>query len=158
MFPSVSSHEPSYQEKLPAGFSKPLPFLIPDLPHLFTLALTHVQEKRDLGLAKYVSDANEVCKEIRKKDAVEYIGSRCVTYSPTTFFHFVLDIMFIEKKKDQIIEYYQLFSCLFIERIVFYCLSGLSFFSVFIIILQCLTFIFFFSVFHSKGGTVCRSC
>jgi hypothetical protein len=114
LFPSETSKEPNYQDKLPADHSKPLPFVLPDLPHVITLALTHVKEKPELGFGKYVDDANAICSEIRKKAAVAFIGSRCPTYSRTRFFHFVLEIMFIEKRKEKIIAYYQQFmECFF---------------------------------------------
>jgi hypothetical protein len=106
LFPSESSKEPNFQDTLPAEFPNPLPFVLPDLPHLFNLSLTHIKEKPDFMLGQYTEDVNGICSEIRKKDAVTFIGSRCPTYSKTRFFHIVLELSFIEKNKAKITAYY----------------------------------------------------
>jgi hypothetical protein len=106
LFPSPSSTGPNFQDLLPEDFPHPLPFLLSDLPHLLTLALTHTKDNGGLALSKDVQEVNEICSEIRKKAAVLSIGSRYPTYSPTRFFHIVLELVFINKHKVAIAQYY----------------------------------------------------
>jgi hypothetical protein len=120
LFPSESSKEPNFQDTLPADFPNPLPFVVPDLPHLFNLSLTHLKEKPDFLLGKYTDDVNSICTEIRKKDAVTFIGIRCPTYSRTRFFHIVLELSFMEKNKARISDYYAQFALILLLCVLFF--------------------------------------
>jgi hypothetical protein len=114
-FPSPSSTKSNYQDYLPAEFKHPLPFLLPDIPHLFALSLTQTRDDPHFQLGRYVEAINAICHELRKAQATTEIGRRCPLYSPTRFFHIVLELLFINKYNDAIVGYYnRLFIYLFI--------------------------------------------
>jgi hypothetical protein len=89
-----------------------LPFLLPDVPHLVQLMLTHAKKTTTLQLGKYLVDIDALGTEIRKPKAVQFIGARCPTYPPTRFFYVVLKMKFILEKKEKIVLYYERFEFL----------------------------------------------
>jgi hypothetical protein len=108
-FPSPSSTKSNYQDYLPLGFKHPLPFLLPDIPHLFALSLTQVKDDPHFQFGRFVEGVNGICHELRKAQATSDIGRRCPSYSRTRFVHIVLEMMFINKNNDAIVAYYNRF-------------------------------------------------
>jgi hypothetical protein len=104
LFPTSSGD--NFQQFLPEGDHN-LPFYIPDIPHLIQLMLTHAKNSPDLQLNYFLTEIDEISKEIRKKLAISAIGARCPTYPITRFFYVVPKMKFMVKRKDVIINYYR---------------------------------------------------
>jgi hypothetical protein len=88
-----------------------LPFLLPDVPHLLQLMLTHAKNNPTLELNKIISGVDSIGTEIRKRTAVNAIGGRCPTYPTTRFFYIVPKMKFIIDKRELIYNYYQRYLC-----------------------------------------------
>jgi hypothetical protein len=61
------------------NLGNPLPFLLPDIPHLFQLVLTHARDNSELLLGDYINEVDKIGVDIRKNQAVKHIGARCPT-------------------------------------------------------------------------------
>jgi hypothetical protein len=84
-----------------------LPFLLPDIPHLFQLMLTHARANSNLELGNILDEIDRIGAEIRKPKGVKAIGSKCPTYPPTRFFYCVFKMKFMLEKKESILNYFQ---------------------------------------------------
>jgi hypothetical protein len=91
------------------NFDSTVPFVLPDLPHLFQLSLTHTMANSELKLNQYVADVDNLANSIRTQTAVQFIGAKCPTYPKTRFFYVVLRMLFIVKKREKIQEYFKRF-------------------------------------------------
>jgi hypothetical protein len=89
----------------------PLPFLLPDIAHIFQLVLTHAKsnKKKYLQLNSYFILIDKIGNEIRRLEAVKLIGAKCPTYPSHRFFYIVLKIQFMLRKRCEIINYYKRF-------------------------------------------------
>jgi hypothetical protein len=83
------------------------PFVLPDIPHLVQLAVTHTKDNGSSKLNEFINMIDEVAVEIRKPNVVEIIGARCPCYPKTRFLYIVLTMKFIMKNSDNIIQYYK---------------------------------------------------
>jgi hypothetical protein len=92
-----------------SNFKLPLPYHLVDLPHVMQLMLTHARDDTTLVLGTYIDAVDALANDLRSKEAVAAIGARCPYYPATRFFYVVLRILFMEKKADLIMEYYNEF-------------------------------------------------
>jgi hypothetical protein len=102
LFPK--EHENNFQKYL-LDYTNALPFLLPDLPHLVQLSLTHARKNKELKLKDYILQIDNIGVEIRKPKAVTIIGSRCPSYPLTRFFYIVPKMLFMKKNKVNIIKH-----------------------------------------------------
>jgi hypothetical protein len=94
------------------GFKMPLPYHLVDLPHIFQLTLTHARDNFQLMLNSYITEVDDLAADLRTREAVAFIKARCPSYPATRFFYVVLRMLFMQRKADAIVEYYNKFTCL----------------------------------------------
>lgn len=95
----------NYQQHL-KDFPISLPFLLPDIPHIIQLTFRHAVEFSSLKLKIYITEIDGLAAMIRKKEAVDFIGSRCPTFPKTRFLYSVLLMMFFVKHNEKILSFY----------------------------------------------------
>jgi hypothetical protein len=78
LFPTSSL--PNFQQYL-NDFSSPLPFLMPDVSHVFQLSLKKAAEESALPLKNYLDDIDNLASKIRKKSRCYYWGK--LSYLPS---------------------------------------------------------------------------
>jgi hypothetical protein len=88
------------------NFADPIPYYLPDIPHLFQLSLTHAKTESSLGLAYLITNIDRIASYVRTPNAVSFIGTKCPTYPNTRFFYIVLLMVYILKHKEVIYNYF----------------------------------------------------
>jgi hypothetical protein len=101
-----SSKLANFQDYL-EDFSFPLPFILPDIPHIIQLSLRNAADSESIPLKGYLAEIDSPCATIRKPEAVSLIGSRCPSFPKTRFFYSVLLMTFLVKHQNKIISFYE---------------------------------------------------
>lgn len=76
-------------------------YRVPCFDHMINLVFKDIIKRSEL-FSKAINKTLQILKEIRKPECVEFIGSKCPTYSPTRWLYIVDILLFILNKRNDI--------------------------------------------------------
>lgn len=82
-------------------------YRVPCFDHMINLVFKDIIKRSDL-FSKTINKTLHILKVIRKPDCVQFIGSKCPTYSPTRWLYIVDILLFILHNRDEISNYIQI--------------------------------------------------